>query len=196
VLGGDLSGGDRISLAVTVIGRADRPVGRAGARPGDGRWVSGTLGGARAALRAWQRGRVPDPEARIRFARPEPRIALGAWLAARGASAMLDLSDGLASDARHLARAGNVGLEVDLGLVPIGPGVGEASEADGQSAGEFAARGGEDYELLVTLPAEARMEDPPGGTPLSRIGRVVVGSGVTFVQDDVSLELEGFDHFA
>src|SRR5690606_18930101 len=118
VIGGDLSAASELMITVTVIGRADRPVLRTGATPGDELWVTGALGASRAALLAWESGTVPAPEARAAFANPVPRIDAGAWLAAHGATAMLDLSDGIASDARHLAAASGVRLEIDLLRIP------------------------------------------------------------------------------
>jgi thiamine-monophosphate kinase len=195
VLGGDLSAGALVTVAVTVVGRTARPVRRSGARPGDAIWLSGTLGGSRAALRAWRNGAEPEPDARRRFARPEPRIALGQWLAERGARAMLDLSDGLAGDARHLARASGVGLEIDLGRLPIGPGVADAARLAGESEPVFAARGGEDYELLVALRPAVDGAVAPGGVPLTRVGRVVEGEGVRLLLEGRPIEISGYDHF-
>jgi thiamine-monophosphate kinase len=193
VLGGDLTGGDGLVVTVSVVGWAERPLRRRGARPGDGVWVTGTLG-ARAALAAWSAGRAPLPGSRAAFARPEPRIAAGRWLAGAGATAMIDLSDGLAGDAAHLASAGGVGLEIELERLPLGAGVAEEAAAAGEPAPAFAARGGEDYELLVTLPPGG----PPGGSPapLTRIGTVVPGSGARLTLDGRPLALRSFDHFA
>src|SRR5690606_8898779 len=133
--------------------RAVHLVRRTGARPGDGLWVSGALGGARAALAAWEDGRQPDARAREAFARPAPRLALGAWLAAAGAHAMLDLSDGLAGDARHLAAASGVRIAVELERVPLHHAVHAEAERARKAPARFAAEGGEDYELLAALPA-------------------------------------------
>ncbi len=197
VLGGDLSRGPSVAVAVTAVGKAAHPMRRRGARPGDGLWVTGELGGARAALKAWERGEEPDPSARTRFARPEPRITAGQWLASCGATAMMDLSDGLAGDAGHLAAASGVSLVIDLGLVPRHPAVDPEAERAGEPAASFAAQGGEDYELLVALPV-----DPPdvSSAPvrLTRIGRVEKGApGRVILEIGGSpLALTSYDHFA
>src|SRR5215210_7308286 len=112
IVGGDLSAGPVWSLTVTVVGRTAAPVTRRGARPGDRLWVTGTLGGSRAALEAWRRGDRPSSESRARFVHPEPRIVAGKWLARHGARAMIDLSDGLGGDAGHLAAASAVSLSI------------------------------------------------------------------------------------
>ena len=199
VLGGDLSAGPAWSIAVTVVGRAGRPILRAGARAGDGLWVTGALGAARAALEAWRAGRVPSAAQRQAFAHPEPRIAAGRWLSQHGVTAMLDLSDGLGADAQHLAAASDVGLAIDLGRVPVSPAVGAA--AGDEPGAVFAARGGEDYELLAALPpgfaetdAELLLRDC--GVALTRIGSVVGGSGVSLTLDGAPVHLTGYDHFS
>ena len=131
VLGGDLSSGPVWSLTTTVIGFTERAVTRGGAKPGDRLWVTGTLGGTRAALEAWRRREQPTSEARARFARPVPRIAAGRWLAAHGARAMIDLSDGLGGDAAHLAAASGVALHIDLEQVPVAPAAVEEAHRSG-----------------------------------------------------------------
>jgi len=201
VVGGDLTRGSTLALAVTVLGRTARPIRRSGARPGDGVWVTGMLGGARAALGAWQRRSAPDPDSRRRFAHPVARIREGRRLAELGATAMIDLSDGLAGDARHLAAASGVGLTIDLGLIPRAPGVAAAAAAAAEPPPVFAAQGGEDYELLVTLPASvdpnalARLSADTY-TSVSRIGSVTTDHGVQFRLDGSGLALDGYDHFA
>ncbi|MEZ4586307.1 MAG: thiamine-phosphate kinase [Gemmatimonadales bacterium] len=193
VWGGDLTAGPVLSLAVTVVGEASRPLRRGGASPGDRLWVSGTLGGARAALLAWLDGRDPDPGARARFARPEPRTGLGQWAAAAGATAAIDLSDGLAGDAGHLAAASGVRLVVELDRLPVGPGVAREAASAGEPPPTLAARGGEDYELLFTLPAEVEPTGAP--VPLTAIGRVERGEGVRLVLEGTDVTLQSFDHF-
>lgn len=200
VLGGDLSAGPAWVVTVTVIGRAARPVGRGGARPGDGLWVTGALGGARAALEAWRQDRPPGPEARRAFAAPAPRIAAGRWLAGKGARAMLDLSDGLAGDAGHLAAASGVAVELELDGVPMAPDVVAEARRLGLPGQQFAVEGGEDYEILVALPdgfgaAEAAGFRDACGIPLTRIGRAVEGGGVRASLGGRPLALRGYDHF-
>lgn len=193
VLGGDLSRGDAMSLAVTVLGRAASGITRRGARAGDGLWVTGQLGGSRAALAAWVAGREPDPAARERFARPSPRLPEGRWLAAHGATAMMDLSDGLGGDAGHLASASGLALHVELAHLPVHPAARAEAALAGQRPAFFAAWGGEDYELLAAMPAEF------GGSAeieLTRIGEFTSGTGVTFTHDGRPVTPGGYDHFA
>ena len=200
VLGGDLSAGPAWIVTVTVLGRAARPVGRAGARAGDGIWVTGALGGARAALEAWRQNRLPAPEARRAFAAPSPRLAAGRWLATHGARAMLDLSDGLAGDAGHLAAASRLAVRLELDAVPVAPAaVSEARRLD-LSPEQFAAEGGEDYELLAAMPAEfhragAADFEAACGLALTWIGGAVEGSGVLATLGGRPLALRGYDHF-
>ncbi len=200
VLGGDLSSSIEWSVAVTVIGRADRPVTRRGASAGDGIWVTGALGGARAALVAWQDGRVPHADARRAFAHPEPRVQAGRWLAAHAARAMIDLSDGLGGDAGHLAAASGVALDIDLASVPVAAAAVAEAKRLGVAPAVFAAEGGEDYELLVALPSDFGADEvekfrAASGVPLTRIGTVAAGAGVRFGLDGKQITLRGFDHF-
>jgi thiamine-monophosphate kinase len=141
---------------------------------------------------------MPSLGARARFAHPAPRIAAGLWLARHGAHAMLDLSDGLGSDARHLAAASRVALEIALDSIPIAPEAQEEARLLGVPVERFAAEGGEDYELLVALPAAFNASDlfvRECGLGLTRIGTVGQGSGVRFQLAGRPLELRGFDHF-
>jgi thiamine-monophosphate kinase len=198
VLGGDLSSGTAWSVTITVLGRTRTPITRDGARPGDGLWVTGALGGARVALEAWTRKEEPSAEARARFAHPVPRIEAGRWLGRHGAKAMIDLSDGLAGDARHLAAASQVELQIALDTLPLERGVSAEAELLGITAGQFAAEAGEDYELLVALPprfdgaADFTRECEIG---LTNIGSVGQGSGVRFLSQEGELRLKGYDHF-
>ncbi len=199
VLGGDLSAADSIFIAVTALGEVERPVGRDGASAGDRVWVTGTLGGARAALRAWERGGRPSEQAYLRFARPEPRLGAGRELALLGATAMIDLSDGLASDAGHLAAASGVSLDIDLSLLPVDQSLAGYQEREARLLG---AGGGEDYELLATMPAafdDAQAADLAGrtGVEFTLIGEVTEGPPeAVFRLAGQRQQLSGFDHFA
>ena len=198
VLGGDISTGPVWSVAITVVGRTRAPVTRGGAVPGDRLWVSGSLGGARVALEAWRRNEQPTPAARARFAHPEPRIVAGRWLARHGARAMIDLSDGLGGDAGHLAAASGVALEVNLDALPIDDEVDPAATRTGLSPQQFAAEGGEDFELLVAMPPRFNAADAFArdcGISLTPIGNVEKGSGVRFLLDGGPITLTGFNHF-
>ncbi len=189
VLGGDLTAGARWSATITVMGRAGRVVHRRGARPGDAVYVTGRLGGARAAVVAWLAGGTPDPAARTAFAHPSARVAAGQWLAANGATAMLDLSDGLAGDAGHLGAASQVRIDLDLEALPVHASV---SAPDREL---FAAAGGEDFELLVCLPAAFAAEDA-AGVPLTRIGSVAEGQGVRLRRAGQAVALpSSYNHF-
>jgi thiamine-monophosphate kinase len=193
VLGGDLSRGEAMSLAVTVVGRSAPGITRRGARAGDGLWVTGELGGARAALAAWNAGRAPSSAARERFARPVPRLPAGRWLAGHGATAMIDLSDGLGADAGHLAAASGLALRIEIARLPLHHAARAEAALTGQRPALFAAWGGEDYELLAAMPAEF------AGTAelsLTRIGEFTAGTSVTFTLDGRPVAPGGYDHFA
>lgn len=186
IVGGDVTAGDRLTLAVTVLGASAHPVTRGGARLGDRLFVTGALGGPRRALLAWEAGAEPRPEDRARFAAPEARLAAGQWLAAHGATAMLDLSDGLAGDVAHLAEASGVAVVVDLDRIP------RLADVSGLDA----ARSGEEYELLVTGPAALAARWPFGAElTLTEVGEVVTGAGVRFVGGAGDAPPDAHDHF-
>jgi thiamine-monophosphate kinase len=162
LVGGDVSRGPALSLAVTALGEAERVVTRAGARPGDGLVVSGPLGAAAAGLTLLSRGDRAARELLGRFPalaaahrRPCPDLDAGPRLARAGATAMLDVSDGLAGDALHLAEASGTGLEIDDASLPLAPGVREAAALLGRDPVEMALGGGEDFVLAAALPAGA-----------------------------------------
>jgi thiamine-monophosphate kinase len=208
VIGGDVTRAPSLLLAMTVVGHA-RDAGelvlRSGARPGDVVAVTGELGGAAAGLLLLQRpelaGRLEPDVAeplRRRQLEPSPRFAAGRALAANGATAMIDLSDGLGGDAGHIARASGVKLEIELAGAPVQPGVVEAAAGAGIDRWALVAAGGEDYELLATLPpdrlAGARAAVAATGTTLTPIGEVAEGEGVSLLQADGSpREPSGFD---
>ena len=175
IVGGDLSEGRNLSLAITVLGTAERPLRRNGARAGDRVYVTGHLGGPWAAINALVEGRVASPEHRERFANPVPRIREAQWLVAHGASAGIDISDGLAADLGHIAAASNACIALSLDRVPGMPGI----------SARDAAGSGEEYELAVTSrnALDTRSFTEEFGIPLTEVGAVELGNPVVRVFD-------------
>jgi thiamine-monophosphate kinase len=205
LVGGNLSRGRELSIVVSVTGEVGpgRAVARHGARPGDRVVVTGSLGGAAAGLRvATQRSWTEDErDALRRSMRPVPRVGEASILAAHGATSMIDISDGLTLDLSRLCAASEVGARIRLDGLPVHP---AATEAE-------ALGGGEDYELLATLPGghvvEAARTDlrERFGVSLGEIGDIIeardgVGGGEALVvvgEDGTErpLRAEGWDHF-
>lgn len=185
IVGGNLSRGQAFGITLTVIGHAPQPVARRGAHVGDAVVVTGTLGGPGHALAAWNAGHEPSAWSRERFAAPSPRLREGRVLAEGGASAMLDISDGLAADARHLAAASGVHLAIDRARLPVGTGIDPTD----------ALNSGEEYELLATVPMarlaalQARWE-AVSDVPLTVVGVVEPVEATP----DITLP-SGHDHF-
>lgn len=199
LVGGDLSRGREASIAITVTGEVapGKAVLRSGARPGDRVTVTGELGGSAAGLRLMQLRTMPTAEELAlvrRHLRPTARVGEGGVLARYGATAMMDVSDGLAIDLGRLARSSGVSARVSIDDVPVAAG----------ATTDDALGGGEDYELLATLPdaeavdaARAELRDA-FGVPLTEIGRIVDGSGLAAIDHDGRerpLEPTGWDHF-
>ncbi len=208
-----LIGGDTVAtpgpltLSLTLLGRvaAGTALLRSAARDGDTVWVSGTIGDGALGLDA-ARGVVAgltDEDAAFlagRYRLPQPRVALGLRLVGLAHAAM-DVSDGLVQDLGHLCRASGVGAVIEAARVPLSAAAGRAVAAD-QSRLASVLAGGDDYELLFTAPAAAAAAVAAladgAGVPLSAIGRIVAGSGVTVLGDcgrPLHLAREGWRHF-
>jgi thiamine-monophosphate kinase len=214
VVGGDTCatrGG--LVLTITLVGGvAGRPVSRRGARPGDVLLVTGRLGAAAAGLAVLEdpagAPAVPAPDVAAVVAahrRPTPRVAEGRLAHASGAAtAMIDLSDGLATDLGHLCRESGVGATVRLPALPLDAPTQRVAQALGADALAWALRGGEDYELLLAVApggadALARQITAATGTPVAAIGEVCPhAEGVRFLdaQGRPRPVRPGFDHFA
>jgi thiamine-monophosphate kinase len=184
VVGGDTTRGDRLYLTVTALGRSARVPGRAGARPGDLLVVTGPLGASAAGYLCLEHG-IDSPLADA-HRRPPLRLEEGRALAAH-AHAMLDLSDGLASDAARIAERSGVRCVVELERVPVAPGVAELAGRLGRDPYELVCGFGEDYELL------AAVEDPGEWTV---VGRCDAGEGVELLLRGRPVEIAGWRHFS
>jgi thiamine-monophosphate kinase len=187
IAGGDVVGGPALTVTVAVTGWADDEtelVGRDGARAGDLIAVTGVLGGSEAGRLLLERGEREPAGLVERHLRPRPRLREGRALAAAGVSAMIDLSDGLATDARHVADRSGVELRVELERLPLASGV----------TAEAAAAGGDDYELLVAVPPgrRAAVEAVAG---LTWIGVAAHGEGLVLLGPEGPVEgLSGYEH--
>lgn len=245
VVGGNVaaSASGRVSIAITVLGRlaGRRAILRSGGRPGDLLIVSGHPGLAALGRRLLEEGGAPPPttldwrrsleagnplarKAIHRFVTPEARLGVGVWAARAGATAMIDLSDGLAGDLTHLARASGVGARISLEALPLARGMSLFCAARGWSATDLALSGGDDYEILFAIP-EARWKKaggraaetparsevrqparsaarrplrPPKHAPLAVIGRLESASrGLVLVDGERErvIEAGGYRHF-
>ena len=216
LVGGDVSRTpEKIVIDSVVLGecQAEREILRRGAQSGDQLFVTGSLGGSAAGLRLLQRGARAavlddvDPDAasieqlRLRHLRPEPRVGWGLVLGEeRLASAMIDLSDGLSSDLTHLCAQSNAGALIEAARLPIDPIVAAVCGRRALDPLLLALHGGEDFELLFTVPAAkvARLPKTVDGISISRIGEITSEAGKIRVaeKDGVwDLEPKGFDHF-
>ena len=188
IRGGNLSDGAELSITTTVLGASYAPVGRSGARSGDGVYVTGRLGAPGAAIRALEGGRLPG-EFRERLAHPVPRIREALWLADHGIDAAIDISDGLMADVGHLAAASRVAIDIDAARIPVFDGVDV----------ETALASGEEYELIVAAPEPLDVDEFSArfGLSLTRIGVVTSEkSGTVTVRNASVARVPGYDHFS
>lgn len=203
IIGGDVTRSQaQVVVDVVVVGEAERPVLRSGAKPGDELWVTGTLGAAALAVEAMVGGKPTASSAWDRFRSPVARTREALWLAERGLPrAMLDLSDGLAGDAAHMAAASGVCVVLDQAAVPVHDIV--ARTLPPGEALRLALSGGEDYELLFAArPGEVEESvasfEKAFGCALRRVGSAGEGEGV-FIRERSGavrpLGAGGFQHF-
>jgi thiamine-monophosphate kinase len=214
ICGGDVSASNELFVAVTAVGHAADEadlVGRDGGHAGELVGVTGRLGGAGAGLVLLERKEHGLPvevgEQLIeRQRKPRPLLEAGAALARAGVSAMIDLSDGLASDAARISEESGVAIEIELASLPLDEGVDAVAQMVGASGPELAATAGEDYELLFTVPKNARGKiesaADDAGTAVTWIGTTGAGesrpeSAVRLLDDQgVAQPLSGWDHLA
>jgi thiamine-monophosphate kinase len=199
LLGGDTtSTSGPFAMSLTIVGEIEtgRAVRRSGARPGDDLWVTGTIGDGALGLLAL-RGELPDPDGFLagRYRLPRPRIGLDLG----GATACIDVSDGLLQDAMHLCHAAGLALELDCARIPLS----DQARAAGPQHLETCLAGGDDYELLIAMPlsASASLEQSAArrGVPLTRIGRFEAGTPDVTILDEagepMTFKHHGFSHF-
>ncbi|MDP8946731.1 MAG: thiamine-phosphate kinase [Actinomycetota bacterium] len=197
-LGGDTTRASALTVDVAILGELFAPpLLRSGASPGDLLAATGELGASAAGLLALQNG-ASGPERLIRkHLRPEPRVGVGGVAARLGVGAVIDLSDGLASDVRRICERSGVGCQVDLDLLPVASDTRTFLESLERDPKILAATGGEDYELLIsasasTLDALAACVE----VPVTVVGEVTDGADVVFRRGDEPVEtLSGWDHF-
>ena len=202
VLGGDLVRSPTLTVSVAAVAdpKGRRAVTRAGARPGDVVVVAGRLGWAAAGLDLLRSGRAsgPLPDA---HRRPNVAYAAAGRLAELGATAMIDVSDGLTADLAHLAAASGVRIELTRDDLPLPPELVEAGLAVGVDPLSWVAAGGDDHAFAATMPSDLALRavsllaDLPEPVPFAQVGRVVPGTGVVFLDEEPTGQA-GWDHFA
>ena len=187
VLGGNLSDGSELSITTTVLGSAFAPLARSTARVGDRVYVTGRLGAPRAALGVCRAANLPACSASD-SRNPAARLDEARWLADRGATAAIDISDGLIADLRQSRAASGVRISIDAGRVPCVPDV----------SVEIALSSGEEYELIVTTPNQFDAAEFARrfSLPLTEIGRVVPGTAGVDVDGARVAAVSGHDHFS
>jgi thiamine-monophosphate kinase len=199
-----LAGGDtaqapaRVLADIIVLGSTPRgkAIRRSGARPGDKIYVTGTLGGAAAALEMQRAGKKLHPRNFPRYFYPEPRVAAGKYLREHAlATSMIDSSDGLSTDLVHICEESGVGAEIDAKLIPRAT-IGKSSRRVDMN---FALHGGEDYELVFTAPPKKKVPTRIAGVQVTEIGRIMKGKKVVLIDtrgQRKELDPQGWEHFS
>ncbi|HEY7489996.1 MAG TPA: thiamine-phosphate kinase [Candidatus Tectomicrobia bacterium] len=211
VIGGNISRSiGRLSVTITVLGEVPhgQSVCRAGAQVGDEIWVTGSLGGARAGLEVLRHPEavpgLPTEGVLTRYRRPHPRLREAQYLRQHAClHSLLDISDGLSSDLRHICEASGVGAQLEAACIPIAADVQQIATALQADVLAFALHGGEDFELCLTAPPGILAPLQPVlqtqfCCPLVRVGTIQSGSGVALCLKDgtqVPLVAGGYDHF-
>ncbi len=211
VIGGNISQRtDTLSITMTVLGEAPlaQSVYRSGAQVGDEIWVTGDLGGAKAGLEVLLAPEVqissPTNDVVARYRRPQPRLQEAQYLRHHATlHSLLDISDGLSSDLRHISEASGVGAQLNASQIPIAPQTQQVAALRGADALDYALHGGEDFELCLTAPPGqiVPLQDTfqqQFGCPLVRVGTIRTGSGVILAHPDGTqhpLPVRGYDHF-
>jgi thiamine-monophosphate kinase len=193
VVGGDVTSGPALLLSVTALGSLEgrAPITRAGARPGDVVALCGRIGWAAAGLAVLHKG-FRSPAAVVGAHRvPEPPYAAGPQAAAAGATAMIDVSDGLLADLGHVAAASGVRIEVTRAALPVPDRLAQVASALGVDPTDWLLTGGEDHALAATFPAGAAL--PTGWTVIGTVGAGEPGVLVDGAGYEGST---GWDHFA
>lgn len=196
-LGGDTTGAEALTVDVAILGElSGPPVLRSGAETGDLLAVTGELGASAAGFLALERGGGPERLVR-KHLRPEPRVRAGEAAARLGVHAMIDLSDGLASDVRHICEKSGVGCRIELSRLPVAGDTREYLASRDENPKVLAATGGEDYELLVAVP-EAGIDQLAAeiDVPLTVVGEIT-DENVVFLRNGQPVEdLSGWNHFS
>lgn len=198
-LGGDTTGARDLTVDVAILGELEgEPVLRSGAQPGDALAVTGELGAAAAGLLALESGVRVLERLVAKQLRPAPRVEAGLSAARLGARAMIDLSDGLAADIRHLCEQSGVGCRIELNLLPVAGDTAEYLSSIGQDPHRTAATGGEDYELLLAAPPQVIESLARSvAVPLTVVGEVTASGAPEFTSGGRRVEdLSGWDHFS
>jgi thiamine-monophosphate kinase len=209
LIGGNVARSDRLILDMTLLGETlpEELLRRSGAMPGDAVLVTGSLGasaGGRAVLDSGGAASEAEQKAVAAHLVPNPRVAAGRAIAStRAAHTMIDVSDGFAQDLGHICNASACGVAIEASSIPISPETRQAAERLNAGALHWALSGGEDYELVLTAPAErvpelVRVVTAQSGLALTRVGEILrPEEGRWLIQDGqrIPLTSEGWQHF-